>query len=221
MKTDKKTKSPEMKQHLELLDAKQATLALQNSHAAELKKLGSEIIESIAIAGEKYLNICKFIRNNQVAPKLVSFELSALGMHRNVISKINKVANLPDEQWNQFAARTIGFNKVIELKSPGAAAALAESTGQTETSVKAQLEEMEQVEQENPEFIEKTPEQKREAAEKLMAQGAAKVLSAAASLELKREKKINGGNGYILTISKDKKWVAPTGQPAAPEETKK
>jgi len=199
--------------HNALLDEKAATAKLELQHSVHLKKYGQDIIQATVIAGEKYLTICKYIRENMVAPKLVSFELSAIGMHRAVISKINRVSNLPDDQWNQFAARTIGFNKVIELNSATTTEALANSSGQSVTDVKAIIAEMdEEEEKEGKPLVPPTDEERREKAEKAFVTAAARALSAASVLGIKRERKVNGGNGFILTITKDKKWVAPSAQ---------
>lgn len=197
--------------HNALLDEKAATAKLELQHSVHLKKYGQDIIEATAVAGEKYLTICRYIRENMVAPKLVSFELAAIGMHRAVISKINRVANLPDDQWNQFAARTIGFNKVIELNSSQSAELLAKQTGESVTDVKAIIAEMEDEDGKGgTPLIPPTDAEREEKAEKAFVTAAARALSAASVLGIKRERKVNGGNGYILTITKDKKWVAPS-----------
>jgi len=207
--------------HNALLDEKQASAKLEKQHSAHLKKYGQDIIDATAVAGEKYLTICSYIRENMVAPKLVSFELAAIGMHRAVISKINRVANLPNDQWNQFAARIIGFNKVIELNSAQSAEALARASGESLTDVKAIISEMEEEEEKQGKpLIAPTPEEQKEKAEKAFVTAAARALSAASVLAIKRERKVNGGNGYILTITKDKKWVAPSGVPKPAEPQK-
>jgi len=190
-----------------LLAAKAATEKLQNQQAGELKKLGREIIAGTAMVGEKYLNLCQYIRKNMVAPKLVSFELGELGFHRVAISKINKVANASDELWNEFSARNIGFNKMLEMSRGELPAAISKASGNNETDVRAQIAEMaEEEEAEAKPLIEPTSEEKKEKFEAALTNAAARALSAAASLELKRDKKIVGGNGYILTISRDKNW---------------
>lgn len=208
-KADKTAKldSAALAKHNALLDEKQATQALEVRHSAHLQKLGHEILVQVAKTGEKYLDLCKYIRENMVAPKLVSHELSQLGFHRNVISKINKVANASNDVWNEYAARLIGFNKVVEIGA--ASKVLAESTGGDVVDIAAQVEELEGAEEkteaENPALVPPTADETKAKHEKNLISGASRALSAAAALQLKRQKTIEGGNGYVLIIKRSNK----------------
>lgn len=91
-------------------------VAAEEKQKGHIRKLGEEIVKLTVKAGEKYFDLCSYIRKEQVAPKLVSAELKELGFHKVRISEINKVAQCSDELWNQFAARTLGFKGVLSLE---------------------------------------------------------------------------------------------------------
>jgi len=194
-------------------------------HTAALQAFGKRIIEKVVETGAVYLELCEYIRTNQVPPKLVSFELTALGMNRQQVSRINTVANASDEVYSQFSARTLGFNKVLDLAvaekgTPElVVGALAKSMGQSVIDVKAIIEEHEDEESEAPQLIPPTPEQKEAKFLKQFEQCAAKVLSAAAGLGVQKQRKVVGGNGYVLVVMRDKKWVAPAPAPAPAAST--
>jgi len=95
--------------------AKLEVLAGDGKHSEELRKLGAEIVaDTIRVAG-KYLTLVQYIRKNQVPPKLVSFELAAVGFAKTRISELNRVANAEDKVFNEFVAGTIGLKRVLEL----------------------------------------------------------------------------------------------------------
>jgi len=202
-----KTKAAELKDlkaHKEMLDAKQATLAIEDRHSTALQEMGKDLIQDTVKLGEKYFGICKYIRANMVPPKLVSFELDVLGFHRVTISKINKVANASDELFSEFEAKTIGFNKVLELARGETVINLAKSMGTDVVDIKAQIDET------KPEGkkadSEKTPEQ-------LEAQNIAKwnrlcveLSKLAALMDIKGKPSYNAGHGYIISIRVDKNF---------------
>ena len=70
-----------------------AERALELTHARKLDKLADEVIKSLAAAGEKYLALCSYIRENDVAPSVVSAQLREKGFSKVTISKINRVAH--------------------------------------------------------------------------------------------------------------------------------
>jgi len=88
---------------------------LEVAHSEMVKKLGSEIIEAHGAVAGKYLQICLYIREHKVAPKLVSFELTRLGFKRSRISEVNRVSQASDKLFSDFQARLIGFEKCIDL----------------------------------------------------------------------------------------------------------
>jgi len=100
------TKSPE---------APQVLSAEQVKHSDFVKGLGQDIIRKTGEIGGLYLKLIIGIRTNKIAPKLVSFELGALGFRRSRVSEINRVANASDKLFSEFEARVIGFDKALEL----------------------------------------------------------------------------------------------------------
>lgn len=186
--------------HTEAEAAKMVAL----THAKEIQKFADEIIVQTAKTGEVYLSLCNYIRKNAVAPKLVSHELTAKGFHRAVISKINRVANLPDDLYNQFAARAVGFNKVLELASESVQVALARETGSPVIDVKAEVKkvlEQDEAEGRQSGLTEATDEEKEAAAVRAMNTAAAKLAVQMDKLGLK-SKKFVPGNGYTIVV----KW---------------
>jgi len=92
-----------------------AVQAVAVKQATEIHTLAEEIIKATGEVAGRYKDLCLYIRNNKVAPKLVSFELGRLGFKRSRISEINRVANAPDKLWHEYEAKIIGFDKALEL----------------------------------------------------------------------------------------------------------
>jgi len=142
----------------------QATNALQLAHSSKLQELGRAVIDAVVKAGTETLRLCEYIRNNQVAPKLVSSELQALGLSKSWASKVNSVANAGDDVWNAFAARTLTFKGVLSLEAGDSQAvkSLAAEMGADVVDIKAQIQEQSDKEESEPVFIEPTPKEKAE-----------------------------------------------------------
>jgi len=207
MKTDKKSVTAEKTNETGLATAEAATAKLELRHSKAIRGCCQVIIDKTVETGRLYLDLCLYIRKNAVAPKLVSYEMGEMGFNRQVISRVNKVANAADDVWNEFEARTIGFNKVLELsRSAPAMNGLAKDTDSDIVDIKVQVEELETGGEVSGPAVEPTPEQREATAKKALEAAAAKLLSAAASLQLKREKTIVGGNGYLVIVKKDKNW---------------
>lgn len=198
----------ELHAHVALGSVAQAqTQGLELTHSKELKKLGLVIIQGTVAVGRMYLDLCLYIRKNMVAPKLVSFELTELGFKRDIVSKINKVANASDETFNKFAAQTIGFNKVLELARGEVPGSMAREMGEKVVDVQAEVKKLEDSEAGQGRHAEaSTPEEQKANDEKAMEKAASVVLSKACKLQLRRQRVINGGNGYLLTVSRDKNF---------------
>jgi len=183
--------------------AVEASKGLENTQAKRLVKLGNEVIHSLAAAGEKYLKLCTYIRENEVTKKLVSAELGKLGFSRATISKINTVSNLPPEQWSAYAAREIGFNKVLALGSSSVQEAIASETDTDVIDVKSEIERLDDAEgsaqSEGSESDERTESEIKSDWEKKLSNAAAMVLRACAGMQVK-SRTIDGGNGYKLTV---------------------
>jgi len=202
--------------HKELLDAKQATASLQVQQSAQLVILGKDLLAAVIGTGEKYLSLCKYIRDNEVAPKLVAADLGQLGFSRQTVSKINRVAGASVELWNEFEARSVGFNKMLQLtrgdKPNEATKLLAESMGQDVVEVSAEvkrLEGEEDQEEKQGEASEKTDDEKDAAADLALKRAAAVIARSRVYFDWKKNKVIKFGDGWMLTVSKDTKWKAP------------
>jgi len=208
-----------------LATTKEATDKLELQHVKAIQGCCQVIIDQTVKTGTLYLDLCLYIRKNMVSPKLVSREMEAMGFNRQVISRVNKVANAADDVFSQFQARTIGFNNVLALARGGAVVgSLASEMGTDVVDVSSQIEEMEGEEErkENSEpslpGVTPTPEEVIAKAQGRFDKAAAVVLSVAAQLEFKKQRKVVGGNGYVLLVIKDKKWK-PKSAPVANEGT--
>jgi len=148
--------------------ASQATQGLEITHSRELQRLGRQVIDAVVKAGTETLVLCKYIRDNMVSPKLVSHELRALGLSKSWASKVNRVAQCSDEDWSAFEARTLTFKDVLALKEGGSAVmdSLAAEMGTDVVDIKAQVEELESEDSENPELIQPTAKEAKEARKK-------------------------------------------------------
>jgi len=191
-------------------------------HIKAIRGCCQVIIEQVVKTGTLYLDLCLYIRKHAVSPKLVRSEMEGMGFNKQVISRVNKVANAADDVFSQFQARTIGFNNVLALARGGAVVgSLAAEMGSDVVDVAAQIEEQETAEAEsegqNPALpgVASTPEEIEKKALARFEKGAATVLSVAAQLGFKKQRKVVGGNGYILLVIKDKKW-----KPVVPEAVK-
>jgi len=148
--------------------AAQATKGLEEAHAKKLQELGKNVIDAVVKAGTETYQLCKYIRENSVAPKLVSHELRALGFSKGWASQVNKVSQCSDEAWSSFEARTFTFKQILALKEGGTAslASLAEEMGTNVVDIKAQVAEMEEEDDKKPELIPATAKEQREARKK-------------------------------------------------------
>lgn len=183
--------------------AKDATKGIELTHARKLQKLADEIVAAMVATGDKWLKLCTYIRENQVTPKLVAHELGQKGFSKVQISKINKVANAPEEHWSKFAARTLGFKKVLELSRGNVQKEIAAQSGDNIVDVEAEVKRMEQSGDGSPGSSAGNAPVETDW-EKKMDTGAAMVLRAAAAMKLPRQRTIDGKNGYVLVIKKAK-----------------
>lgn len=196
--------------------AAEATKGLQLTQSVEIIRLGKDLLAAVIGTGEKYLNLCQYIRKNEVAPKLVSADLGGLGFSRQTVSKINRVAGASDELWNEFEARSVGFNKMLQLtrgdKPNEATKLLAQSMGQEVIEVTAEVKRL-QGEEENDEkqgeVIEATEDEKDEKAKLALTRAAAVIARSRVYFDWKNTKVIKFGDGWLLTVSKDTSWKAP------------
>lgn len=89
--------------------------SLEVAHATMVNKLGVDIIRKTGEVAGLYLGLCQYIRQNKVAPKLVSFELTKLGFKRSRVSEINRVSQASDKLFTAYQAKAIGFDKCLEM----------------------------------------------------------------------------------------------------------
>lgn len=212
--TSGKCSAEELKAHNEKLDAKLASDKLVVQHSAKIRFYAAEIIKKTCETGQVYLDLCNYIRDNLVAPKLVSFELGEMGFNRQVVSRINKVANAADDVYSQFAARLIGFNKTLELARGPVVESLAEEMGTTVIDVKAQVEELESNQEKAGGSSSGSSSSQGEEAGPIdwsdqFEKTAARLMNICALMGMKRPKTVTGNNGYLITIRRNPKWKAP------------
>jgi len=106
-----------------------------------VRALGNEIVRLTVGVGEKYLELCRYIRSEKLAPALVSKELKETGMNKVRISEINRVAQCGDELWNEFEARAIGFKKVLEIERGSVQKLIAETSGESAEAIENEFKE--------------------------------------------------------------------------------
>jgi len=194
----------------------EATKSLQKTQSVEIVRLGKELLAAVIGTGEKYLNLCKYIRQNEVAQKLVAADLGQLGFSRQTVSKINRVAGASDELWNEFEARSFGFNKMLQLsrgeKPNEATKQLAESMGQDVIEVAAEVKRLEgedEASESKGESAPETDDEKTAKADLALKRAAAVVARSRVFFKWTKAKVIKFGDGWQMTVEKDTKWKAP------------
>lgn len=89
--------------------------AAQVKVANEVYRLGTEMVKALGVAGEKYRDLCMYIRDNKVDKKIVARELGKLGIKRSRVSMINRIAFSSDKVWKEYEAKLIGFHEAVDL----------------------------------------------------------------------------------------------------------
>lgn len=84
-------------------------------HAQRVRELGMEIVRKTGELGGLYLNLCKYIRANQVSPHTARYELFALGFPKTRVSEIIRVAYCNQKVWRDYEARLMGFNQTLRF----------------------------------------------------------------------------------------------------------
>lgn len=193
----------------------QATKGLELTHAKELQRLGRQVIDALVKAGTETYTLCKYIRDNSVSPKLVSFELRQLGLSKSWASKVNKVSQCSDEAWNAFAARTMTFKDILAIGEGQAAVSLAEEMGTDVVDIKAQVAELEEEEDKKPELIPATPKEQREARKKQNERAfAVLVKNFGAEKQFRKiDIKIDGFRFLVTKVAKEKPAPETPGKP--------
>jgi len=83
-------------------------------HEVPFKQLATDVIVATAQVGEKYLGLATYIRRTELAPTSVTVWLTDLGFAKSRISEIHRVANVPDELWNAYQVKALGWKKVLD-----------------------------------------------------------------------------------------------------------
>ena len=91
----------------------QSKLDVANIQAIET--IGLDIIRKTGEVAGAYLSLCLYIRQHQMAPKMVAMTLTKLGFKRSRVSEINKVAQSSDKLFKEYEARRIGFDKALDM----------------------------------------------------------------------------------------------------------
>jgi len=92
-----------------------AKLALQDEQSKKLQLLGLEAIKAVVAVADRYFALITFIREQKVDKKLATHSLTTVGFEKSIVSKLLKIAHAPDDVFDLYAARTVGFNKVLKL----------------------------------------------------------------------------------------------------------
>ena len=80
-----------------------------------IETIGLDIIRKTGEVAGAYLSLCLYIRQHEMAPKLVSLTLTKLGLKRSRVSEINKVAQSSEKLFKEYEARRIGFDKALDM----------------------------------------------------------------------------------------------------------
>jgi len=131
------------------------TEALTKEEAVQadtIVKFCKSLIQSAKKQAQVYYDLVTYIRENKVAPRLVSAKMVEMGFNKVRASEVNRVANAPEALYNQFAARALGFKNVLQLVrgsdattakvTPAGQEILgSDATGATALEAEAQVEE--------------------------------------------------------------------------------
>jgi len=83
--------------------------------AGHMRALAVEIIRATVAVGERYLDLCRYIRKQKVDPVTVRAELSKCGFAKQRITEINRVSQVPDNVWSEYEAKALSFRGALEL----------------------------------------------------------------------------------------------------------
>jgi len=92
-----------------------AALKQADEHSKELQMLGLEALKAVVAVSDRYFKIIQFIREKQLDKKRASMDLATVGFARPMVSKLCTIAHAPSDVFDLYAARTVGFNKVLKL----------------------------------------------------------------------------------------------------------
>jgi len=172
------------------------------THAENLRALADEYVGSVVRLGDKYLNLCRYIRENMVSPKLVKETLKAKGLSPSVVGKILRVANTaPDWGWIEYDARRIGFERLLSITRNPVRNAVAVSVGCCADEIAAyEARRKQERELSKPSEEEKLQRDFDEAANS--------VLRLAEGISAEMLPMEFRGSGYVLVVKRDEKFFA-------------
>jgi len=166
---------------------------------AEVYRLAQEVaIQHVAI-GLKYYDLCVYIRNAQIGPVVVREEMTKAGFNKARISEVITVASAPDETWNQYNAKSLGFKHTLEIVRNGKREIdlhVAKQIGDAPQAIDVASE----TSIDEPATPEEAKE-KKDALQSSAIQAAKKLMSVASTLHWK-SKSYDNGNGYKVTVQR-------------------
>lgn len=168
-------------------------------HACEIRRMAREILVATIKLGGKYYALCKYIRENNLTPRMVTTALKAEGLSRHVCSKVNRVANCPDYYWNEYEAREIGFKRVLDMTRNEPLAEFSKQSGLPVETVKGyatlkrEARESERAELSEDDMLKQKLEE-----------GLCLIEQWARAKQPKRERKWVLGNGYTIKVIPDR-----------------
>jgi len=166
--------------------------------------------EAVITVGQKYVELCKWIRQKQIAPKMVTNLLIGLGFAKSRVSEINRIAQCADELWKEYEAGLIGRNRILEL---------ARHANEKDDLLGIDADERQEGDgpkEGGPEFVE-SPEDVKQRKIATMQKSAKAILTIAEFLNL-RSRTFDDGNGWVLELKKSKK-TAKTEKKEKTDET--
>lgn len=86
----------------------------ERKYEMEFKVRAAEVIAATALTGEKYLSLCRYIRERQLSPVCVSLWMGQCGFQKPRIAEVQRVAFCNEDVWSAYEARSIGWKKALE-----------------------------------------------------------------------------------------------------------
>lgn len=85
-----------------------------------IEDIAGKIILKTGEVGILYRSLVQYVRQQQVAPRFLTWKLLGMGFHKARVSEVVRVAMSPDDIYNDFMASSIGFKKALLLARIGA-----------------------------------------------------------------------------------------------------
>jgi len=165
---------------------------------AEIRTLANEIITGTVKVAGTYLRLCKYIRENQIAPKIATSELLECGFHKVKVSEIVRIAHASDANWSEFEAGTASIKNVLAMERGTVQKLIADEISDGDVvDIKAQVEEH------SPQAaLVKSEDEKQADLKKRVENAALAILKWGLSTNTKA-KEWTTGDGFTLRLSRD------------------